>query len=378
MKKIVEYVDFSILDDILYIPTNKNYRYSIADQDYQRFDSYKENLKCIRKIILNELKVKYVNVYYKEKEKKSKSSNIHSCIMQKNTDTTKELFKVDVKKHLETFHAKPKGEVIKYNNKIRKELKKINYKKNDDVLYNGLEIREKKINLCIAKHCFIKCKGCYNNFCNKKEIPYKEIKQFLKYAKGKGVKKVTLSGGDPLTRKDLIKIIKKCNNLKLNVNLDTVGLAFTKNRIIPSTKRKINKFSNLKILKKINSIGIPLDGSNNEIISKFRIYNGNLFNEIIEELELFEKLHINICINTVLHKQNISDMKNIYNILKKYKCIKKWQIFQFMPIGALGSKNAGLYTIDSDEFQKVNEEIENLNKDKKIIINLKSAKERSH
>lgn len=336
-------------------------------------------IKCIRKIMMNQLNIKHVNIYYEEK--KSESSNVHYWIMPKyeNIDTNKKLYEVDMKKYFEAFDiSETKRKIIECNNKIKKELIKINYKKIDDELYNKFETREKKINLCIAKHCFITCKGCYNNFCNKKEVSYKEIKEFLKYAKDKGLEKVTLSGGDPLTRKDLIKIIKKCNNLKLKVNLDTVGLTFTKSRIIPSTKQKINKFLDLNILKTIDSIGIPLDGSNNEIVSKFRIYNGSLFNEIIEELELFDRLNINICINTVLHKQNINDMKNIYNILKKYKCVKKWQIFQFMPIGPLGSKNANLYIIDYDEFQKVKKKIKNLNKDRKIIIDLKSSKERSY
>ena len=357
------------------------------DKQYKNITEIPESLiirtnniiKCIRKIMLEELKIKFVNIYYEEIN--SKSSNVCCYIMPKyeNSDLTKKIYEIDIKNYLETFDIyKTKKEIIKCNNKIKKELLKINYKKFDDELYNKLETREKKINLCIAKHCFITCKGCYNNFCNESEISYKEIKNFLKYAKSKGLEKVTLSGGDPLTRKDLKKIIKECNKLNLKVNLDTVGLAFTKSRIVPATRQKVNKFSNLNIIKKINSIGIPLDGSNNDIISTFRIYKGNLFNEIVEELELFDKLNIKVCINTVLHKQNINDIKEIYNILIKYRCVKKWQIFQFMPIGPLGSKNANLYTIDSNEFQHAKDKIENLNKNSKIIINFKSAKERAY
>lgn len=362
--------------------------YIIAyDKQYKNITEIPESLiigtnniiKCIRKIILEELKIKFVNIYYEEKN--SSSSNVCCYIMPKygNVHLTKKLCEIDTKKYLELFDIyKTKKEIIKCNNKIKKELLKIDYKKFDDELYNKLETRERKINLCIAKHCFITCKGCYNNFSNKSEISYKEIKNFLKYARSKGLEKVTLSGGDPLTRKDLKKIIKECNKLNLKVNLDTVGLAFTKSRIVPSTRQKVKKFSNLKIIRKINSIGIPLDGSNNDIISTFRIYNGNLFNEIIEELELFDKLNIKVCINTVLHKQNINDVKEIYNILIKHRCIKKWQIFQFMPIGPLGSKNANLYKIDSNEFQQAKKKIENLKKNSKIIIDFKSAKERAY
>ena len=71
-------------------------------------------------------------------------------------------------------------------------------------------------------------------------------------------------------------------------------------------------------------------------------------------------------------------MENIYNILIKHKCVKKWQIFQFMPIGSLGSKNADLYVIDNKEFQNTKKITERLNKDGKILIDLKSSKERAY
>ena len=358
------------------ISYNKQYNYitELPDSLIIRTNNL---IKYIRKIMFEQLNIKYVSVYCEE----GQSSNIYFWIIPNfeiiNINDKK--YNISMKNEFKDFNIEEtRKKIIKFNNKIRKELIKINYKKIDDELYNKIEIREKKINLCIAKYCFIKCKGCYNNFCNKNEISYKEIIRFLKYAKNNGLQKVTLSGGDPLTRNDLKKIIRKCNNLKLKINLDTVGLTFTKSCVIPSTKRKVNKISNLKFLRKINTVGIPLDGSNNEIISKFRIYNGNLFNEIIEELDLFDKLNINICVNTVLHKQNKNDIENIYNILIKHKCVKKWQIFQFMPIGPLGSKNSNLYVITNEEFQSVKKRIEKINKDKKIIIDLKSSKERAY
>lgn len=164
----------------------------------------------------------------------------------------------------------------------------------------------------------------------------------------------------------------------MKINLDTVGLSLTKSRIIPSTKEKISKFSNINILKKVNSIGIPLDGSNNDIISKFRVYKGNLFNEIIDILELFDKKNIKICINTVLHKENLKDIENIYNVIRKYNCVKRWQIFQFMPIGILGSKNAVFYNIEVDDFLEAKKRVEKINKNSDIVINFKSAVERSY
>ena len=293
-----------------------------------------------------------------------------------NLDLNEKIYETDMYNYLNSFEfSKTYKKILKYNEIVKNELEKINYKKIDDELYNKIETREKKINLCIAKHCFITCKGCYNNFCNKKEISYKEIILFLKYAKENGLEKITLSGGDPLTRKDISKIINKCSKLKLKINLDTVGLSLTKSRIVPSTKEKIHKFLNINILKKVESIGIPLDGSNNDIVSTFRIYKGDLFNEIINILEFFDKKNIKICINTVLHKENLQDVENIYNIIKKHSCVKKWQVFQFMPIGTLGSKNAANYNIEVNDFLTAKKKIEKISN---IIVNFKTATERSY
>lgn len=235
---------------------------------------------------------------------------------------------------------------------------------------------EKKINLCISKHCFLKCKGCYNNFCNLDEISKDNIYSFLKYAKRNGLEKVTISGGDPLTRKDIELIIQDCLNLNLKVNLDTVGLPFIETSFIYGTKQKIDKFNNLELLKKIDTIGIPLDGSNNEIISTFRIYQGNLFEKTIKILNFFEEQKIKICINTVLHKMNEHDIQNIFNIIKKYNCIKKWQVFQFMPIGPLGKKNEDKFSLEKSTFISATKKIHNTRNDLEIIF--KTAEERDH
>ncbi|MBQ6546701.1 MAG: radical SAM protein [Bacilli bacterium] len=236
----------------------------------------------------------------------------------------------------------------------------------------------KKINLCIAKHCFLNCPGCYNLFSNSKEISTDEVIRFVEYAKEKELEKVTLSGGDPLSRSDIETIVQKCIDLDLKVNIDTVGLTLLGAKYICGTKKSVPKFKNIELLKKINNLGIPLDGSNNEIVSTFRHYNkeGNLYKEIIKVLDFCEKNKIKICINTVLHKKNIDDITNIFNTIKKYKCVKSWQVFQFMPIGFYAKKNEDKYAVSIEEFDKVKKALEN--KRTRIEMNFKPAIERAY
>lgn len=70
--------------------------------------------------------------------------------------------------------------------------------------------KNKKINFCLAKECFITCAGCYNEFTNETPLETNEMLEFLKYSRQNGVKRITISGGDPLTMKDIEKNNKTC------------------------------------------------------------------------------------------------------------------------------------------------------------------------
>ena len=355
------------------------------EKQYSRIDELPKSLAIrttsliqeIRKIMKEKLKIKYVNIYYEEKN--SKSNNVHYWILPKTDfiNLKDKLYEMDLKKYLESFKLQEnKAQIIKFNKLIKKELME-NYKEIDDEIFNKFESVEKKINLCISNRCFMKCKGCYNNFCKEKEeISYSKIEKFLEYAKIFGLTKITLSGGDPFAREDISKIIKKGLDLNLKVNIDTTGLNIISDEKIFGTGEKIHQFKEISLLKKVSNISIPLDGSNNEIVSKFRISNENIFEKTIKLLEFFEKENIRIGINTVFHKENIKDIKNIYEILKKYKCVKKWQVFQYMSIGPLGKKNEAIFKVEDCEFEKVKKRFEKLSNDE-MKIEFKSAKQRS-
>jgi len=227
----------------------------------------------------------------------------------------------------------------------------------DESISNGLGWRA----VLFVSGCPHHCPGCHNSkaqdFNYGQDFQKEEI--INRICENSILKGVTLSGGDPLTRKDIYEIIEGCNNLNLVVHLDTVGIPFITSKKIIGKQEIIDKFKDYEILKHISMIGIPLDGSNNEIISKFRISDENLFENQIKILNLFEKLGINLCINTVFHKENKEDIKNIYTILKQYQCVKKWQIFEFMPIGLLGFQNKKNFEITIEEFNYIQKEIMN-------------------
>lgn len=215
------------------------------------------------------------------------------------------------------------------------------------------------LNIFVSNQCFLYCKGCYSfsrtNNCQI-TIPSNTIVEFLKYAYQRGVKTVTLCGGDPLMRQDIIKLLQLIKELGYSIYLDTVGttiiknVEFTRNNIIPKIDTKI-------LVNLVDKIGIPIDGSNNEIFKKFRQTNIDLLSEQLSICEEINKYGGNVCINTVAHKENLEDAKRLSKLINKLDYISKWQIFRYAPLGKYGIMNRGLFEISQEEFEKFKNDV---------------------
>ena len=232
---------------------------------------------------------------------------------------------------------------------------------------------KKSLSLIISagKGCFTCCKGCYQ-YCGKGNIKTKDITEFIsKYRNHFALDKVTLAGGDPLTRKDIIHLINEISNMGLKINLDTVGKNLVKDsKLTFHGSALIKKIDINNLCDKVDMIGIPLDGCTTSQINSFRTMI--TIEEILEILNLLDSYNLNVCINTVVNKTNIKYLYEIFLKIKNYKNIKKWQLFQYSPIGELGYLNRELFKISSEEFNNSIEELINKVDDSKIQIQAKS------
>ncbi len=83
----------------------------------------------------------------------------------------------------------------------------------------------KRIIISAGRSCFVCCAGCYNFFGRNKDlVSTSTIIDFLK--KIDGVKKVTVGGGDSLSRSDILQLLSEIKKLGCIVYLDTVGTSF--------------------------------------------------------------------------------------------------------------------------------------------------------
>jgi len=216
------------------------------------------------------------------------------------------------------------------------------------------------INLSVARACFVRCSGCFNHFGKQKELASSDaILTFLRYARERGVPRVTLCGGDPLARPDIMDLLERIRELGLGISLDTVGTA-----LLGSTPTifmgsvVVDAIDPARLAALVDLIGIPVDGTSNEVVAMFRAGRKNLFTEQLQILGALDRAHAVICVNTVLHRNNRSDVPRIASIIRGYPAIRKWQLFQFSPIGPLGYRHRETFVITEDEFQEARSQVE--------------------
>lgn len=232
----------------------------------------------------------------------------------------------------------------------------------------------RRIQLSGGNKCFVRCPGCYNFFSGR-DYKTDDLLKFLSELKDKvNISKVTMSGGEPLAREDMPQILNQLKTIGYNINLDTVGLSLIKD-VTLGKNTLIKKISASEIINSINVIGIPFDGSTDQIMDMFRkkLKVSEVLG-ILNELSLYDT---DICINTVVHKGNIDDIVNIFHEIKKYRNIKKWQLFQYMPIGPGGYKNRLKYELPDEDFNNLKEVLNKIN-DSHIDIQLKSRLHRKN
>lgn len=145
------------------------------------------------------------------------------------------------------------------------------------------------IRISVTKNCNFRCKYCMPNTPDEIEenlMPLDKMLEFLKIAMDYGVKKIRITGGEPLLRKDLSLFIKGIYDYKNNIEV-----ALTTNGYLLKKYAKELKNSGLK------RINVSLDSLKKEkielISKKDALYN------ILEGLEEAKQAGLKIKINMV-------------------------------------------------------------------------------
>ncbi|WP_086237383.1 GTP 3',8-cyclase MoaA [Campylobacter porcelli] len=207
------------------------------------------------------------------------------------------------------------------------------------------------LRISVTQLCNFKCRYCmpedgeFNNIGRSNILSYEEMFDFVKICLDNGVKKIRLTGGEPLVRRDIEKFVKMINDYKPDLDL-----AMTTNGYYLKQKAKVLRESGLKRLnisldtldeKKANFIARKdvlnqvLDGINEAVKEGFGIKLNSVVlkgindNEIIDLLEFARSKNAQIrYIEFMENTHASSDLKglrkdDILDILSKKYSIKE-------------------------------------------------------
>lgn len=206
-------------------------------------------------------------------------------------------------------------------------------------LNNNTEKQIRLVNWGIYNRCPLVCKGCYNIF-NENILSLKDCKVIVDKIAEAGADFILLSGGDPLLWDHVIDFCEYVRTKGLKIIIDTVGYNLDENLI--------KKLSGL-----IYHVGLPLDGSKQEIITGFRLGKKDLFQVIGATLNSLDKYGLKVRINTTVSKENINDLENMAFFIKEHKNIKGWALYQWWPIRASQKLIAQMLITEEDILQKI-------------------------
>ncbi|MFC1627246.1 radical SAM protein [Patescibacteria group bacterium] len=194
----------------------------------------------------------------------------------------------------------------------------------------------KEIHYLLGNSCNLNCDFCLWDT----RLPNSTLKlkkRIIDQIEKIGIKKVTVSGGEPLCDPDFFNVMEYMHKKGLKIILHTNGLKITKQSI-----KKIATF--------ISRISLTMDGVNNKTIIQMR-KNKNITKHTIFLVKQFHKFGIPVSIKTLITKINYLDIPKIGETLINLS-IKHWSLFEFIPL-ARGKINKNKFYLDPKLFDKI-------------------------
>lgn len=165
------------------------------------------------------------------------------------------------------------------------------------------------IRVSVTRQCNFRCQYCMPNtpvdfFDNDEYISLDDMFEFLKVAIDEGIKKIRITGGEPLLRKGLIEFITK-----IHQHNPKVTLALTSNGFL------LKKFAKTLKTAGLTRVNISLDSLKKETIIKLSKKDAQ--KDILEGIEEAINVGLEVKINTVALKNiNENEIINLLNFAK--------------------------------------------------------------
>ena len=178
------------------------------------------------------------------------------------------------------------------------------------MLIDGFGRKVDYLRVSVTERCNFRCQYCMPekpfSWVPKEELlSYEELFEFIKVGIDEGIKKVRITGGEPLLREGLEKFIEMIALYK-----DDIDLALTTNGFLLDQAAQKLKDAGLK------RINVSLDSLKEEVAAK--VAQKNVLKKVLRGIEAADKIGLKIKINCVPMKGiNDDELVDILNFCKE-------------------------------------------------------------
>ncbi len=187
----------------------------------------------------------------------------------------------------------------------------------------------------MTNKCKYNCEFCSNSFRRESdEMSFERIKEIIDWLKSKNVFKIAFTGGEPLLRKDLSKIVKSVGDECVSY-VYTSGYGFD--------------YSKALELKKAGLFGIAIsfDSYKKEEHDLSRGFKG-AFDNAVNAVRISKKFGFYTIAQIIIHKKNFNYIENFLKFLKKLD-VDEVRVLEIFPCGK-GAINDLMLNDDEREF----------------------------
>lgn len=190
------------------------------------------------------------------------------------------------------------------------------------------------ISLKITNECNLKCLHCSadSGLPLPNELTLKEIQNLIDDLARIGVKRVTLSGGEPTIRKDFWDILRYLDDKDIQVSLFTNGFFFNRSFV-----GRLSKFS-------VSGVRISIDGGVPSTHDKIRVFEGS-FSRAVNAVRLCREEELVVIIVSVIMRNNFSEIRKIIQLAEKNHVPAYFR--RFHPVGR-GLRNIHLMPLSEE------------------------------
>ena len=180
--------------------------------------------------------------------------------------------------------------------------------------------RLESVHLEATGKCNMRCVDCYQGdlVLNGVNLQFDRLLSLVEEMQELQVEDVAISGGEPLMLEFLFLLINEIENRKMRISgVFTNGTLIDEN-FVSSIKGLTSRFPIYVSLDSIVGNLLRFRGIKDEISS-------NISAKIISNISLLVKEEIDVVVNTMINRENISSLHEMYDLMKKLK-VKTWRL----------------------------------------------------